>query len=255
MTVAIPGLPDDAVPLRMVRFSPGTFLKGSPDDEKGRKPFEGPQHEVTIRDPFFIGESEVTQAQWKAVIGALPKDMWKDNRGRGDNHPVYHVSWNDISETGGFLDRINEIAWGTFRLPTESEWDYACRAGSLPRYSYGDGRVKLEGCDKDADLSVYAWFCGNTNFTRPVRTRRPNAMGLYDMHGNVGEWVQDLFGDYALTPTDGTAHQEDPTQTNRVIRGGSWNEGARFNRTAARMHYPPDKRNAQWGFRVEWKPD
>jgi formylglycine-generating enzyme required for sulfatase activity len=208
----------------------GEFLMGSTSGDDG----EHPVHTVRISKPFYLGIHEVTQGQWEAVMG--------NNRSRfkGDtNRPVERVSWEEVQT---FIDQLNAREGGTkYRLPTEAEWEYAARAGSTTAYSFGDD---------SSQLGKYAW-CGNNagNTTHPVGKLQPNAWGLYDMYGNVWEWVQDWYGGYAaelvtdpLGPASGSS---------RVIRGGSWYEGAGDCRSAYRGHYAPGGNIGSWlGFRL-----
>ncbi len=192
------------VPLEMVRIPAGTFTMGSVMDTGYSQPNEMPLHNVTIPNDFYLGKFEVTQEQWVAVMGSNPSYFV------GNQRPVEQVSWGDCQ---AFIAALNTLGLGTFRLPTEAEWEYACRAGSATRWGFGD---------EQALLGDYAWCSGNSSTSQPVGQKLPNAFGLYDMHGNVWEWVQDYwYGDYNGAPTDGSAW-EDATQPNRVFRGGSW---------------------------------
>jgi len=198
--------------MEFVWIEPGTFTMGSPSSEPGRYDHEGPQHEVTISRGFYLGKYEITQEQWEAVMGTTP---WSDRNFVRANpaHPAVFISWNDVQ---AFIHRLNEAAGDSlFRLPTEAEWEYACRAGTMTRWSFGDD---------EGQLGNYAWYAGNAwdageNYGHPVGTKLPNPWGLYDMHGNVFEWVQDCYGSY----TSGS--QVDPTGpadgSLRVDRGGA----------------------------------
>ena len=198
------------VKLEMILIPAGEFLMGSPDSEYD--PFStgnDPQHKVRITKPFYLGKYLVTQEQWQAVIGNNPSCF------KGAKNPVERVSWDDCQE---FLKNLNVDnpfrPIGEFRLPTEAQWEYACRAGSTTRYYFGDDELTL---------GEYAWYDANSRHTtHQVGERKPNAWGLYDMHGNVWEWCQDWYDDryYATSPTN------DPTGaaggSGRVLRGGSW---------------------------------
>ena len=198
-------------------ISPGNFVMGSPASEKGDSD-EQPQRRITIRHTFAVGKYESTQAEWRAIMGSSPSHF------KGcDSCPVENVSWNDTQD---FLKRLNAKTNQRYRLLTEAEWEYAARAGSTTRYSFGDS---------EATLGNFAWFTGNSGSrTHPVGEKSPNAWGLYDMHGNVWEWVQDCFvNPYPQTPTDGTA-VTGGAACNRVLRGGSWGIYARLVRAAVR---------------------
>jgi formylglycine-generating enzyme required for sulfatase activity len=159
-----------SVALDLVLIQPGSFTMG---DDGGDGSAEKPAHKVTISKPFYLGKYEVTQDQWEAVMGANPSYF------KGPENPVEDVSWDDCQK---FLKKLNERlpgTGGTVRLPTEAEWEYACRAGTTTKYSFGDTR---------SDLGEYAWYGGNShNKNHPVGEKKPNAWGLYDIHGNVCE--------------------------------------------------------------------
>ena len=206
--------------MEFVLIHPGKFMMGS---EKGW-PDAKPVHEVTITKPFYMGVYEVTQAQWKAVMGHNPSYF------KGDDLPVEQVSWQDCQR---FLAKLKEkLGEGmTCRLPTEAQWEYACRAGSKTEYCFGDDAAKL---------GDYAWHAWNSKEkTHPVDRKKPNAWGLYDMHGNVWEWCQDWYdeGYYARSPAKdpkGPASAE-----YRVLRGGSWHYTPDYARSACRYrNYP-----------------
>jgi len=217
--------------LEMVQIPAGTFQMG--DSTGNGEANELPVHTVTISQPFYIGKYEITQIQWQAVMGSNPSNF-KD----GDmNRPVEQVSWDDCQ---AFITALSTRLGRTFRLPTEAEWEYACRAGSEDDYYFGN----------DASLlGDYAWYIGNSNFvTHPVGQKLPNAFGLYDMHGNVWEWCNDWYGPYAAGP------ETDPTGpgvgTERVLRGGSWFDYAENVRSAFRAILAPDQSNGNIGLRV-----
>ncbi len=221
-------------------ISAGTFTMGSPTDEPGRDSDET-QHEGTLTKSFYIQTTEVTQGQWKAVMGENPSSFEKC----GDDCPVETVSWNDVQE---FIEQLNQME-GTdkYRLPTEAEWEYACRAGSTTAFAKG-GITETE-CGYDPNLDAMGWYCGNSDDeTHPVAQKDPNDWGLYDMHGNVWEWCQDLKGEYPSSPVS------DPTGassgTYRVLRGGSWPDKAMTCRSAKRLSIYPERRGYDLGFRV-----
>ena len=220
------------VKLEMILIRPGSFMMGSDKGDSDEKP----AHKVKITNPFYLGKFEVTQAQYQAVMGSNPSNF----KGEG-NLPVEMVSWDDCQ---GFLKKLNEKMPGKeFRLPTEAEWEFACRAGSTTEYCFGDDESILE---------QYAWYSNNSNSkTHPVGGKKPNAWGLYDMYGNVWEWCNDYYGDkyYESSPA------EDPKGADssdvRVLRGGS---GSTFVpwycRSATRSGDVPTVRTVDNGFRV-----
>jgi len=198
---------------------------------------EHPQHRVRITQPFYLGKYEVTQEQWKAVMGASP------SFGEGAKNPVETVDWNDCQ---AFINKLNEKLGKPgvkFSLPTEAQWEYACRAGTSTRFSFGDDK---------ASLGEYAWYGSNSGKkTHPVGQKKPNAWGLYDMHGNVGEWCADWHdvGYYRQSS------RNDPTGPSkgaaRVLRGGSfYDDSPDYFRCADRYHDHPGYRYYSYGFRV-----
>jgi formylglycine-generating enzyme required for sulfatase activity len=220
--------------IKMVWCPPGEFMMGSPASEEGHGGDESPLHRVTLTHGFWLGKYEVTQAQWEKVMGTNPSYF------KGDlNLPVDSVSWNDCQE---FIKKLNAQGEGSFRLPSEAEWEYACRAGVRTRYSFGDSNSQLDD---------YAWFYDNSGSgTHPVGKKKPSAWGLYDMHGNVWEWCQDWFhSSYTGAPTDGSAW-ESPESYSRVLRGGSWNVLPGACRAAYRSYSNPDIRLDSIGFRL-----
>jgi formylglycine-generating enzyme required for sulfatase activity len=211
----------------------GEFDMGSPDKEEFRFIDEGPVHRVKISKPYYIGKYELTQAQWKAIMG---KDNNPSNW-KGDNLPVEEVNWNDAQE---FCKKAGD----GLRLPTEAEWEYACRAGSKVRWSHGD--------DKDK-LGDYAWFIDNSgNKTHEVGTKKPNAFGLYDMHGNVWEWCSDWYGEkYYEECKNGVTDPQGPANgVERVRRGTAWSHCFINARCAKREKNKPEIKNNYIGFRV-----
>ena len=226
------------VNMPMVWIPAGSFQMGSPESESGRYDDEGPVHAVAL-DGFWMGTTEVTQAQYNMVMGTNPSYF------KGANLPVDSVSWNGAM---AFCRRLSERTGKTYTLPTEAQWEYACRAGSMTRFSFGNS---------DSDLGAYAWYRGNSNSrTHPVGTKRPNAWGLYDMHGNVWEWCLDWYGaDFygtaaarAKNPVDNNAANE------RVLRGGSWRLDPLFCRSARRSWGSPADAYRSVGFRVVAAP-
>ena len=254
ITIDIPGLPEGARPMRLVRIPAGTFQMGSPDTERGRDPDEGPVHTVTITHDFYIGETEVTQAQWQALMGENPSTR-STTYGIGSDYPVYYVSWDEITQANGFLAQLDsQTSYNGFRLPTEAEWEYACRAGTNTRFYFGDNLSCDDSCGACAFADQYMWWCGNDSpyGSKPVRSKAPNAFGLYDMHGNVWEWCQDWW--QADFYSQAGATYPNPLCSNsasdsRVKRGGSWVNIARNCRSALRYRYGPF-RVTYIGFRV-----
>ncbi|MCD6404609.1 MAG: formylglycine-generating enzyme family protein [Planctomycetes bacterium] len=206
--------------IEMVFIPAGEFMMGSPSNESGRGSDEGPQHRVRLTKPFYLGKYEVTQREWRKVMGSNPSGF------KGDRNPVEQVSWNDCRE---FVDKAG------LRLPTEAEWEYACRAGSSTRFSFDD--------------NSYAWYDGNSeDKTHPVGQKKPNAWGLFDMHGNVWEWCADWYGNYSSGRV--TDSQGPSSGSSRVLRGGSWYDFSQICRSANRSYGSPDGTNHCLGFRV-----
>jgi formylglycine-generating enzyme required for sulfatase activity len=235
ITIPLANLPSGSKPLEMVLIPAGTFTMGSPSYEKDRYDGEGPQHPVTITKPFYMGKYEVTQAQWQAVMGSNPSDF-KDK----PNNPVEQVSWNDCQT---FIEKLNQMGQGTFCLPTEAEWEYACRAGTQTRFYWGDD-------PNYSQIKDYVWYSGNNSpdGTKEVGQKIPNGFGLYDMSGNVYEWCQDWYGGYS------SMLQIDPKGANsgsyRVLRGGTWSGDAGYCRSAHRSTGPPGLWYDGIGFRL-----
>jgi len=212
---------------------PGSFLMGSPENEKGRTSDEGPQTKVTLTKGFWIGETPVTQEQYEAVTGQNPSNF------KGDGAlPVEAVSWD---EALAFCKNLSSKLGKKFALPTEAQWEYACRAGTTTRFSFGNN---------DGDLDQYAWYSENSGSgTHPVGEKEANPWGLKDVHGNVWEWCADWYDSYPSGP------RSDPTGATsgwgRVLRGGSWFMAPRNCRSAVRLNGAPTSRfNGDGGFRV-----
>jgi len=201
---------------------------------------ENRPHQVTLTQPFFIGVYEVTNTQWQQVMGSVPSE-WKDG-----GRPVETVSWEDAVDFCQKLSKLpaEKSAGRMYRLPTEAEWEYACRAGTTTAYSFGDNESLLGG---------FAWFARNSGKqTHPVGQKKPNAWGLYDMHGNVEEWCSDWWGDY---PGGEVTNPQGPSSgSTRVLRGGSWNFSARFCRSALRPRVALSGRDGSLGFRLALSP-
>jgi formylglycine-generating enzyme required for sulfatase activity len=243
--------------LDMVSIPGGTFLMGSPKDEPKREMGEGPQHEVIVPD-FFMGRYPITQAQWRFVAN-LPKinrQLQRVNRRlrpdpsrfKGDRLPVESVSWYEVTE---FCDRLSAHTERTYRLPTEAEWEYACRAGTISPFHFGN-TLTTEVANYDGNYT-YADGPKGKYFqqTTPVdQFKIANAFGLCDMHGNVWEWCQDHYGYYAQTPVDGSVWMTDDEKASPIVRGGSWINYPWNCRTATRNCFLPENRNYAVGFRV-----
>jgi|APCOG7522876152_1049122.scaffolds.fasta_scaffold15171_2 formylglycine-generating enzyme required for sulfatase activity len=230
--------------MELVLIQPGQFMMGSPEDEPGRNSGEKP-HQVNLTKPFYLQTTEVTQAQWKALMGKNPAS----NKRCGESCPVEEVSWEDAQE---FVRKLNQKE-GTdkYRLPTEAEWEYACRAGSTT--AFPNGSITKLDCGRDANLDAIAWYCGNSqNIIKPVAGKKPNVWGLYDMLGNVQEWCQDWFGAY---PDDEVTNPHGSKKGSyRVMRGGVWYSPARDCRSASRFGSPPRYRFRHIGFRLCMTP-
>ena len=221
----------DGISIDMVRVEAGTFTMGATPEMENPEDDEKPAHQVTLTNDYYIGKYEVTQALWKAVMGNNP------SRFNGDNLPVERVSWNDCQE---FISKLNSITGKKFRLPTEAEWEYAARGGNKSiGYQYSGS----------SNLSDVAWYDDNSGYvTHAVGSKQSNELGIYDMTGNVWEWCQDWYGKYS------SSSQINPTGANsgsdRVIRGGSWNNTAWFCRSSCRLNYTPGFRNDCLGLRL-----
>ena len=240
----------------MVWIPPGTFTMGSPGSERGRLSDEGPQTEVTISRGFWLGKYELTQREYESVMGSNPSTF------KGDlERPVERMSWyNAVAYCEALAQRERSAgrlpAGYEYRLPTEAQWEYACRAGTTSRFSFGDalGCNNDTGCSFCAEVDQYMVWCGNDNSrTERVGTRLPNPWGLYDMHGNVWEWCADwwrdsLPGGSVIDPTGPN------TGSNRVYRGGCWNDFALYCRSARRYGLYPSFTSYGLGFRVALVP-
>jgi formylglycine-generating enzyme required for sulfatase activity len=227
--------------MKMCWIPPGDFLMGHPADELAREGDE--THRVTLTQGFWLGKYEVTQAQWEAVMGNNPSKF------NGTNLPVETVSWNDISGTGGFLENVNrhDTPAGQFHLPTEAQWEYACRAGTTTALNSGEDLTSSMGAC--LNLTTIAWYGKNSNEqTHRGGLKKGNAWGLHDMLGNVWEWCADMPGNYPAKAII------DPPELNsgsyRVLRGGSWYNFANYCHAASRCDYYPTRTNDGIGFRL-----
>jgi formylglycine-generating enzyme required for sulfatase activity len=235
--------------IEFVWIPPGKFLMGSPPYESDRGSDEAPLHEVTLSKGFWLGKTEVTQAQWERVMGSNPSYF------KGAEWPVERVSWVDATE---FCVKLSQASGGKYTLPTEAQWEYAARAGSTMAYCYGSSVSPLKS---------YGWYNGNSGKqTHPVAQKLPNAWGLYDMHGNVQEWCQDWYAqDYygaspAADPTGPASGAYRPSGSNlldypvssssRVLRGGSHRTHAKNLRSANRNNDAQEGHDNRNGLRV-----
>jgi formylglycine-generating enzyme required for sulfatase activity len=221
----------------MVVIATGKFMMGSPATEKDRDPDEDPQHEVAIVRPFAVSKFEVTFDQWDACIqyGGCARVYSPFGGGK---QPAVTTDWDDAQE---YVNWLSRLTGQRYRLLTEAEWEYAPRAGTTGLYSFkGDESV----------LGEYAWYGENSGAkTHPVGQKKPNAFGLYDVHGNVWEWVEDCYHEsYDGAPTDGTAWTTGGDCSRRVIRGGSWGDYSRTLRSTYRV--PAVDPSSSLGFRL-----
>jgi formylglycine-generating enzyme required for sulfatase activity len=232
--------------MKLVLIPKGTFMMGSPESEEARRKDET-QHGVTISKDYYLGVYEVTQAQYEKVIGKNPSHFQGAIVGNENAYlPVEQVSWDDAVE---FCKKLSELpeekkAGRVYRLPTEAQWEYACRAGSKTAYSFDD---------EEGLLPEYGWFYRNSSKrTHTVGLLEPNAWGLYDMHGNVWEWCSDWYEEY---PRGAVSDPTGPKEGSfRVFRGGCWLDGAAYCRSAFRGRDYPSARILSYGFRLALSP-
>ncbi|BAZ39979.1 hypothetical protein NIES4101_59370 [Calothrix sp. NIES-4101] len=231
----------NGVNLEMVLIPGGTFLMGSPDNEQGHSSYERPQHRVTIQ-PFYIGKFTVTQAQYEVIMGHNPSYF------KGANRPVDSVSWDDAVE---FCQKISWKTARNYRLPSEAEWEYACRADTTKAFCFGE-TITSELANYDGNYTYGSAPKGiYRKETTEVGKFPPNAFGLYDMHGNVWEWCQDVWHDnYHGAPTDGRAWENGNDNQLKLLRGGSWVNFPENCRSANRTFNTHFLRNYFDGFRL-----
>ena len=218
----------NGVSFKMIKVEAGTFTMGATAEQTGAFDDESPAHQVTLTKDYYMGETEVTQALWYAVMGQKPTadgKQWTRDWGLGDNYPAYYISWNDCQE---FITKLNQLTGLTFRLPTEAEWEYAARGGNK-----ATTQTLYSGSDAIDDV---AWYWDNSSSsTHIVAGKKANALGLYDMSGNLYEWCNDWYGSYS------SGAQRDPTGpssgSDRVSRGGCLYFDATDCRVADRNFY------------------
>ncbi|GAB6095549.1 formylglycine-generating enzyme family protein [Desulfatiferula olefinivorans] len=253
----------NGIGMRFTRIPAGSFIMGSPDSEPGRK-WDETRHQVMLTRSFFMSTTEVTQGQWIAVMGDNPSFFQEC----GLDCPVETVSFDQCLAFIAALNRMEKTE--TYRLPTEAEWEYACRAGSVDAFNLGP--ITAGRCDLDPILDQAGWYCGNSGVRKPVihklephgvGRKKPNAWGLYDMHGNVHEWVMDackprgLLRTGVVNDTYDRRTVTDPLSVsgpNRIFRGGAWNSATRHCRSANRGSFKPSAKRSYIGFRVVRSP-
>ncbi len=258
----------DGLALTLLRIPAGSFLMGSPDNETDRFGDEGPQHQVQLQE-FLLARTPITQAQWREVAGWQPlqgEPAWEralnqdplgtdvHPRFRGDDRPVVNVNWHDAME---FCRRLSKRTGKSYTLPSEAQWEYACRAGSTTPFHYG-ATISPELANYDATSSYAGGPTGKSRrHTTDMGSFPANAWGLHDMHGNVWEWCLDHWhGSYVAgdekAPKDGSAWKKQTAEEGerRQLRGGSWSSGPGYCRSAFRFDYRPGLTDDCVGFRV-----
>ena len=220
------------VSFTMIPVEGGTFTMGATSEMENPCDDEKPTHQVTLSS-YYISETEVTQALWKAVMGSNPSEF------KGDDLPVVWVSWNDCQT---FINKLNALTGKRFRLPTEAEWEFAARGGNQSRHT------QYSGSSHYGDVAWYAWNSEWNSETHPVKIKQPNELGIYDMSGNVCEWCQDWYGDYS------SYAQTNPTGvgsgSKRVFRGGSFAFDSRYCRSSCRYFSTPEYSSVALGLRL-----
>ena len=254
-TFSITGKDGKSVDFRMIEVKSGEFMMGATAEQAGAQDVEKPAHKVKLTKDYFIGETEVTQALWEAVMGSNPSGFGKDDPDRG-SLPVENMSWNEICVKDGFLDKLNDVLQGQlpegrkFRLPTEAEWEYAARGGhKSPKV-----QTMYSG---SGNIDEVAWYKNNgESKTHPVKSLKANSLGLYDMSGNVWEWCSDWYGDtyYKDCRNNGAETVTDPqgpeTGSYRIMRGGNCLSALVFCRVSFRTMVLPDARVRDRGLRL-----
>ena len=238
-TFAITGKDGKSVEFRMIEVKSGEFMMGVTSEQAVAQDMANPAHKVKLTKDYFIGETEVTQALWEAVMGSNPSKSGKNDPDRG-SLPVESVSWDDICGRGGFLEKLNDVLKGQlpegrkFRLPTEAEWEYAARGG----HKSHNVQTMYSG---SGNIDEVAWYKNNSEGkTHPVKSLKANLLGLYDMSGNVWEWCSDWYGEtyYKDSSNNGADTVTDPqgpeTGSYCVLRGGSWGDEPDYGRVSVR---------------------
>ena len=226
----------NGITMEFVMVAPGTFMMGSTYESVGAGD-ETPCHKVTLSRSFLLGKCEVTQEQWSQIMGSNP------SRFKGKKLPVETVSWNDCQH---FLAKLSELSGRTFSLPTEAQWEYACRAGTATAWNSGE----------EATVPGSAWHDENSGGrTHPVGGKTPNAWGFHDLHGNIGEWCADWYASH-YPPDDAIDPKGPPSGDSKVVRGGAWGDNPSMLRSPSRNANGPDGANHGIGFRcvLEIKP-
>jgi formylglycine-generating enzyme required for sulfatase activity len=249
----IPDLPEEAWP-DMITLPAGKFLMGAPEGEKGSEDYERPQRWVTVRRPFALGRTTVTFAMWDAAVAAgfkpPPDAEAPDDKGWGRrDQPVINVSWDHAQAYCAWLNERLVLRPGTYRLASEGEWEYACRAGKTEPFTFGES-ISTDQANYNG-RSIYGK--GNKGVYRqrtvPVGTLPQNGWGLHEMHGNVWEWVEDTYGPYPVVAID-SSPMVTGNEKKRVLRGGSWANSLHNLRAAVRRGYGAKVRNKFFGFRL-----
>ena len=233
------------VSMKLALIPAGKFLMGAKNEED-LSDDEAPLHNVTISKPFYMGIYPVTQSQWAEVMATtLAQQRDKANKdwpffGEGADNPIYYVSWEEAAE---FCTKLSKKTGRTVKLPTEAQWEYACRAGSRTKFGFGAN---------EEDFGDYAWYTKNSDEkTHPVGQKKPNTWGLYDMHGNVWEWCRDWYDKDYYSATGNVLDPQGPEDgAFRVLRGGCWGQVPLRCRSASRMWDFPAGRGGSMGFRV-----
>ncbi len=235
----------NSIGMELVYIPKGSFTMGSPESKIDREDNEGPQRSVTIGTDFYMGKFEVTQEEYERVVGTNPSYFKKCSR-----CPVEQVSWDDAKE---FIRKLSAKNDGfEYRLPTEAEWEYAARAGTTTVFAFGNS-LSSSQANFDGNFPYGSASKGEYKArTAAVGSYQPNAFGLYDMHGNVWEWVEDIYNTsgYQGLPTDGSANTSVGDSAFRVLRGGSWYDHGNILRSVSREWVPPANRYSHIGFRV-----